>query len=71
MLQSFLSKLFLKIFGLKIHSYRRYGKNGGGGVFFILSGHAAARGGTCAFTLKIVNTLIENSSRDDRPSIST
>ena len=31
--------------------------------------HAAARGGTCALTLKIVNTLIENSSRDDRPSI--
>ena len=33
--------------------------------------HAAVRGGTCAFTLKIVNTLIKNSSRDDRPSIST
>ena len=33
--------------------------------------HAAARGGTCALTLKIVNTLIENSSRDDRTSIST
>ena len=31
----------------------------------------AVRGGTCAFTLKIVNTLIINSSRDDRPSIST
>ena len=33
--------------------------------------HAPLRGGTCAFTLKIVNTLINNSSRDDRPSIST
>ena len=33
--------------------------------------HAAVRGGTCAFTLKTVNTLIKNSSRDDRPSIST
>ena len=33
--------------------------------------HAAVRGGTCAFTLKIVHTLIKNSSRDDRPSIST
>ena len=37
--------------------------------FFFLD--AAARGGTCAFTLKIVSTLIKNSSRDDRPSIST
>ena len=33
--------------------------------------HAAVRGGTCAFTLKIVNTLIKNSSRDEKPSIST
>ena len=33
--------------------------------------HAAARGGTCAFTFTIVNTLFTNSSRDDRPSIST
>ena len=32
--------------------------------------HASVRGGTCAFTLKM-NTLIKNSSRDDRPSIST
>ena len=37
----------------------------------ILPVHAAARGGTCVFTLKIVNTLIKNISRDDRPSIST
>ena len=40
-------------------------------VFLGLFAHAAVRGGTCAFTLKIVNTLIKNSSRDDRPSIST
>ena len=33
--------------------------------------HAAVRGGTCGFTLKNVNTLIKDSSRDDRPSIST
>ena len=33
--------------------------------------HAAVRRGTCAFTLKIVNALIKNSPRDDRPSIST
>ena len=33
--------------------------------------HEGARGGTCAFTLKIVNTLIKNSSRNDRPPIST
>ena len=32
---------------------------------------AAVRGGTCALTLKIVNTLIKNSSRDHSPSIST
>ena len=38
-------------------------------VFLGLFVHAAVRGGTCAFTLKIVNTLIKNSSRDDRPSI--
>ena len=36
-----------------------------------LSVHAAVRGGTCASTLKIVNTLINSSSSDDRPSIST
>ena len=34
-------------------------------VFLGLFVHAAVRGGTCAFTLKIVNTLIKNSSRDD------
>ena len=40
-------------------------------VFLGVFVHAAVSGGTCAFTLKIVNTLIENSSRDDMPSIST
>ena len=40
-------------------------------VFLGLFVHAAVRGETCAFTLKIGNTLIKNSSRDDRPSIST
>ena len=40
-------------------------------VFLGLFVHAAVRGGTCAFALKIVNTLIKNSSRDDTPSIST
>ena len=43
-------------------------------LFFAFLGlfvHAAVRGGTCAFRLKIVNMLIKNSPRDDRPSIST
>ena len=40
-------------------------------VFLGIFVYAAVRGGTCAFTLKIVNTLIKNGSRDDRPSIST
>ena len=58
---------------LKIRSYRRYGENGRKKMFVVLGlfVHAAVRGGTCAFTLKIVNTLIKNSSRDGRPSIST
>ena len=56
---------------LEILSYRRDRKNGEKMfVLKILFVHAAARGGTCASTLKIVSTLIENSSRDDRPSIS-
>ena len=38
-------------------------------VFLGLFVHSAVRGGTCAFTLKIVNTLIKNSSRDDKPSV--
>ena len=50
----------------------RMGKRGEMLCFFLFFFvHAAARSGICAFTLKFVNTLIENSSRDDRPSIST
>ena len=43
------------------------GKTGGKMFVFkdYLLTHAAVRGGTCAFTLKIVNTLIKNSSRAD------
>ena len=44
-------------------------------IFFFLGlvVHAAVRGGTCAFTLLVdnSNTVIKNSSRNDRPSIST
>ena len=57
---------------LKIRSYHRYGEHGK--KMFVFTGlcvHAHVRVGTCAFTLKIVNTLIKNSSRDDRSSIST
>ena len=57
---------------LKTLSYRRYGKNGAGGrKFNLLFVHAAAPGAKCVFTLKIANTLIKTTSRDDRPSIST
>ena len=71
MLQSFRSELFKKKNRLKITSYRRWGKRKKKVVFLLIFVHAAARGGTRAFTSKIVNTLIKNSSRDDRPSIST
>ena len=62
MFQSYLSKIFKKkkpaedTLGEKKNV--RFSR-----MFF----HAAVvvRGGTCAFTLKIVNTLIKNSSRDD------
>ena len=40
-------------------------------VFVILFVHAAARVGTWALTVKIVNTLIKHSSRDDWRCIST
>ena len=53
-------------------SYRRYGEYGKKMFVFLgLFVRAAVRGGTCALTLKIVNTLIKNSSLDDTPSIST
>ena len=48
-----------------------WGTRGKNVVFLGLLVHAAVRDGTCAFTLKIVNKLIKNSSRDDTPSIST
>ena len=67
-----LSPNYSKSNRLKIRSYRRYGEHGKKVFVFLgLLVHAAVRGGTCAFRLKIVNTLIKNSSRDDRPSIST
>ena len=49
----------LKVNG-EILSYRRYGENGRkkNVFFFTLFVHQAARGGTCGFTLKVVNTLI-------------
>ena len=48
-----------------------WGKRGKKCFFQGLFVHAAVRGGTCALTLETVNMLIKNSSRDDRPSIST
>ena len=47
------------------------GETGKKFVLKILFDHAAARGGICAFALKIVSALIKNRSRDDRPSVST
>ena len=38
-------------------------------IYIVLD--AAARGGICACTSNVVYTPIHNSSRDDRPSIST
>ena len=72
MLQSFIYELFKKEIGRRYSRTAATGKTGGGMfVFQILFVHAAACSGTCALTLKIVNTLIKNSSRDDRPLIST
>ena len=53
-----------------VRSYHRYAYGEHGEkkyVRFSRIFHAAVLvgGGTCAFTLKIVNTLIKNSSRDD------
>ena len=72
MFQSYLSQLFKKKKRLKIRSCRRYGEHGEKMLVFLgLFVHAAVRGGTCAFWLKIVSTPIKNSTRDERPSIST
>ena len=57
---------------MKIRSYRRYEEHGKKMFVFLgLFVHAAVRGGNCAFTSKIINTLVKDSSRDDRPSITT
>ena len=69
-LQRFLCTLFKKEIG-RYSRAAAMGKTGKKFVFLALFVHAAARGGTCALTLKIVNTLVKNSSRDDWPSIST
>ena len=51
---------FSKNIWLNIRSYRRYGKNGEKKNFSsTLFVYAAARGGTCTFTLKIASTLIK------------
>ena len=47
-----------------------WGTRGKTVIFLGLFVHAAVRGGICGSTLKIVNTLVKNSSRDDRPSMS-
>ena len=68
MLQSFLPILS----GNKSDEDTRTEKTGGGNAcFLMLFVHAAARGGTCASNLKIVNTLIKHGSRDERVSVST
>ena len=71
MLESFLSKLFKKEIGGRYSRSAAVVKTGKQVVFVILFVHAAARGCTWTLTLKIVNTLIKNSSRDDWPRIST
>ena len=38
-------------------------------LIFCITVHAPVRGGTCAITLKTFSALINDSSRDDRPSI--
>ena len=71
MLQSFLSKLFKKETAEDTLVPPLLGKREKKKSFSTIIVHAAVRGGTYAFTCKIVNTLINNSSRDDRPLIST
>ena len=71
-LHSFLLKLFQNEIGCRFPRTTAVGKTGNiMFVFLLLFVHAAARGGACAFTLRISNTLTKNSSRNDRPSIST
>ena len=71
-LQSFVSKLLKSAEDALVPPlWEKRGKKVFFFHFFILFVHAAARDGTCAFTLKVVNTVIKNSSCDDRHSIST
>ena len=70
-LQSFVSKLLINKLADRYSRTAAKGKKELKCLFLILFVYAAARGGTCAFTLNIVNTLIKNSSRENRPSIST
>ena len=70
MFQSYLSKIFKKKKPAEDTLVPPLWGTRGKKKMFVLLGlffHAAVlvRGGTCAFTLKIVNTLIKNSSRDD------
>ena len=71
MFQSYLSKLFKKKPAEDTLVPPLWGTREKMFVFLGLFVHAAVRGGTCAFTLEIIKTLIKNSSRDDRLSIST
>ena len=71
MFQSYISKPFKKKTAEDTLVPPLWGKRDKKFVFLVLFVHAAVCGGTCAFTLKFVNMLIKNSSRDDRPSIST
>ena len=65
MLQRFLSELFKRDIGWSNSRTAAMGKTRKKCLFWGLFVHAAVRSGTCACTLKIVNTLIKNSSRDD------
>ena len=61
MLQSFVSKQFKKNSAEDVLVPPLWGKRGGEERLFLISSvHAASRGVICDFTLKIVNTLIEN-----------
>ena len=71
MFQGILSKLFKKKPAEDTVVPPLWGKRGEMLVFLGYCVHSAVRGGTWAFALKIVNTWIKNSSRDDRHSIST
>lgn len=68
MLQRFLPKLLKNENRRKILPFLSCGENGKKNSFLlVLYIHAAAHGGTWVLTLKIVNTLIKNGSRNDWP----